>query len=239
MTSSVPTATLPSGSKIPLVGLGLWKLSTHTASTVHTALSVGYRLLDGAADYANERECGAGLAEAIKDGTVKREEVFVVSKLWNTDHAEEHVEAACRRSLTDWGLQWFDLYLIHFPLSLKYGERLTHVFRIRRCSDHSSRVDRALAPRMCCSLTPVDPAVRYPPGWSHDGTPTGTTITEPSPLHKTWAAMERLVEKGLVNNIGVCNMNGGLVMDLMSYAKIKPSVLQVEHHPWVPCALRR
>ena len=53
---------------------------------------------------------------------MKRSDLFITSKLWNTDHAEEHVEPACRRSLADWGLEYFDLYLIHFPIALKYGE---------------------------------------------------------------------------------------------------------------------
>jgi D-xylose reductase len=75
----------------------------------------------------------------------------------------------------------------------------------------------------------VDPKERYPPGWSVDGA--GTIATEASPLHKTWAAMEALVEKGLCKNIGISNYSGGLIMDVLTYAKIKPAVLQVEMHP--------
>lgn len=75
----------------------------------------------------------------------------------------------------------------------------------------------------------VDPKERYPPGWSVDGA--GTIAVEPSPLYKTWGAMEKLVEKGLTRNIGISNFAGGLVMDVLTYAKIKPAVLQVELHP--------
>ena len=62
---------------------GNWQVPKATAAqTVYDALKAGYRLLDGAADYGNEKECGEGLARAIADGVVKREEVYVVSKLW-------------------------------------------------------------------------------------------------------------------------------------------------------------
>ncbi|ORY66779.1 Aldo/keto reductase [Leucosporidium creatinivorum] len=105
----------------PLVGFGLWKVpNADAADTVYNALKAGYRLLDAAADYGNEKECGQGLARAIKDGVVTREEVFLVSKLWNTNHAYEHVKPACEKSLKDWGVDYFDLYLIHFPVSLAY-----------------------------------------------------------------------------------------------------------------------
>ena len=72
-----------------------------------------------AADYGNERECGEGVRRAIADGTVKREDVWVVSKLWNTFHAREHVREAVMRSLKDWGVDYFDLYYVHFRTSLR------------------------------------------------------------------------------------------------------------------------
>ena len=72
------------------------------------------------ADYGNEQECGQGVARAIKDGLVKREDLFLVSKLWNSFHDQEQVEPICRKQLRDWGLDYFDLYIVHFPISLKY-----------------------------------------------------------------------------------------------------------------------
>ncbi|KAK4705690.1 hypothetical protein P7C70_g516, partial [Phenoliferia sp. Uapishka_3] len=106
---------------LPKTGFGLWKVPGESAAeTVYQALKAGYRLLDGAADYGNEKECGDGLKRAISEGIVKREEVYVVSKLWNTFHAKEHVPIGLQRSLSDWGVSYFDLYLIHFPVSLKY-----------------------------------------------------------------------------------------------------------------------
>jgi D-xylose reductase len=65
-------------------------------------------------------ECGQGVARAIKDGLVKREDLFIVSKLWNTFHDGERVEPIVKKQLADWGLEYFDLYLIHFPVALEY-----------------------------------------------------------------------------------------------------------------------
>jgi len=77
-------------------------------------------LLDGACDYGNEVEVGQGIKRAIDEGIVTRKDLWVTSKLWNTFHRAEHVESACRRTLTDLGLEYLDLYLIHFPISIKY-----------------------------------------------------------------------------------------------------------------------
>jgi D-xylose reductase len=75
---------------------------------------------------------------------------------------------------------------------------------------------------------------RYPPEWLHDPDAASPGMKRaPVPLHQTWAAMEDLVDKGLVRQIGVCNYNSGLLHDLMSYARIKPSMLQIESHPYL------
>lgn len=71
-------------------------------------------------DYGNEVECGQGVARAIKEGIVKREELFIVSKLWNTFHDKERVEPICKKQLADWGIDYFDLYIVHFPVALEY-----------------------------------------------------------------------------------------------------------------------
>lgn len=71
-------------------------------------------------DYGNEQEAGQGVARAIKEGIVKRSDLFIVSKLWNSFHEKEHVGPICKKQLQDWGIDYFDLYLIHFPISLKY-----------------------------------------------------------------------------------------------------------------------
>jgi D-xylose reductase len=181
---------------MPSVGFGLWKVTDNTADVVYNAIKTGYRLLDGAADYGNEVEAGKGLKRAIDEGIVKREDVFVTSKLWNTFHARDKVVPIAKKQLADWGLDYFDLYLIHFPCSLEY----------------------------------VDPAVRYPPGWTNEA---GKVVVANDPLQGTWEGMEELVNLGLVKNIGISNMQGALILDLLKYAKIHPSVLQIEHHPYL------
>eukprot|EP01127_Copromyxa_protea_P006358 TRINITY_DN16176_c0_g1_i1.p1 TRINITY_DN16176_c0_g1~~TRINITY_DN16176_c0_g1_i1.p1 ORF type:complete len:315 (-),score=78.59 TRINITY_DN16176_c0_g1_i1:58-1002(-) len=115
------TTTLFTGKEMPLVGLGTWKIEKDVcADVVYTAIKVGYRLIDCASDYGNEKEVGQGINKAISEGIVKREDLFVTSKLWCTYHAKQHVKPAFERSLSDLGLEYLDLYLIHFPISLRY-----------------------------------------------------------------------------------------------------------------------
>ncbi|KAL9119062.1 MAG: hypothetical protein Q9187_004382 [Circinaria calcarea] len=118
---TAPSIQLNSGHQMPIVGFGLWKVNNDTcADQVYNAIKSGYRLFDGACDYGNEVESGQGVARAIKEGLVKREELFIVSKLWNSFHDKERVEPICKKQLKDWGIDYFDLYIMHFPISLKY-----------------------------------------------------------------------------------------------------------------------
>ncbi|KIW04691.1 uncharacterized protein PV09_04425 [Verruconis gallopava] len=112
---------LASGHKMPLVGFGLWKVpANQTADIVYNAIKTGYRLFDGAYDYQNEAEAGEGIRRAISEGIVKREDIFVTTKLWNNYHKREHALAAAQSQNKAWGLGYIDLYLIHFPVPLKY-----------------------------------------------------------------------------------------------------------------------
>ncbi|KAF8822108.1 putative Prostaglandin F synthase [Cardiosporidium cionae] len=114
-------ATLYTGKKIPNLGIGTWKLANEKAtSVVYNAIKLGYRHIDCASIYENEVEVGKGIHAAISEGICRREDLFVTSKLWNTDHRKEHVPEAIKRTLSDLQLTYLDLYLIHFPLSLKY-----------------------------------------------------------------------------------------------------------------------
>jgi D-xylose reductase len=186
---------------MPAVGLGLWKLERdQVAATVVDAIATGYRHLESAADYGNEAEVGEGIATAIEQGLCQRQDLWITSKLWNTYHRPEHVRPACEKTLSDLGLDYLDLYLVHFPIALKY----------------------------------VDFQKRYPPEWFYDpDAAQPTMVPDAVPLHETWAAMESLVEAGLVRNIGVCNYNSALLHDLMAYSRIKPAMLQVESHPYL------
>jgi len=109
------------GDGMPLVGLGMWKVPKEKCAEITLeSLKAGYTHIDSACDYGNEKEVGQGLKAALEGGVISREDLWVTSKLWNTSHAAEHVEEACRRTLDDLGLEYLDLYLIHFPISLAY-----------------------------------------------------------------------------------------------------------------------
>ena len=117
------TTTLPMTleSSPPAVGLGLWKIDrAETATMVEEAIRVGYRHLDSASDYGNEAEAGTGIRAALSAGLCRRDDLWVTSKLWNTYHDPRHVRAAAERTLNDLGLDYLDLYLVHFPIALRY-----------------------------------------------------------------------------------------------------------------------
>uniref|UniRef100_W5MHR3 alcohol dehydrogenase (NADP(+)) n=1 Tax=Lepisosteus oculatus TaxID=7918 RepID=W5MHR3_LEPOC len=123
---SCPYLTLSIGHKMPLIGLGTWKSAPGLVKqAVLCALDCGYRHFDCAAAYGNEREVGEALLERVGTGKqIKREEVFVTSKLWNTKHHPEDVESSCRKTLAELSLQYLDLYLIHWPMAFERGEVL-------------------------------------------------------------------------------------------------------------------
>nr|CAZ96022.1 NADP-dependent D-sorbitol-6-phosphate dehydrogenase [Saccharum hybrid cultivar] len=112
----VPTVTLSSGHRMPAVGLGVWRMEkTAIRGLIHAAIRNGYRHFDCAAKYGNEAEVGDALAEAFQSGLVKREDLFITTKLWNSDHG--HVVEACKDSLKKLQLACLDLYLVHFPVA--------------------------------------------------------------------------------------------------------------------------
>ena len=117
----VPTRKLANGAEIPTVGLGMWKVDQpHVARLIEDAVEVGYRHFDCACDYGNEAEVGQGLRSVRENGNCQREDLWITSKLWNTYHAAEHVQPACEKTLSDLGLDYLDLYLVHFPIATKF-----------------------------------------------------------------------------------------------------------------------
>lgn len=110
------------GNRLPMLGLGTWKSKPgEVRQAVYWAIEAGYRHLDCAAVYQNEREVGQGIADAMADGLVKRKELFVTSKLWNSNHRLEDVKPALEKSMNDLRLDYLDLYLVHWPVAFKPG----------------------------------------------------------------------------------------------------------------------
>ncbi|KAM4739679.1 aldo-keto reductase family 1 member A1-B isoform 1-T1 [Anableps anableps] len=186
-------AVLNTGRKMPLIGLGTWKSEPgKVKQAVIWALEAGYRHIDCAAIYGNEVEIGEALQEILgPDKSLRREDVFITSKLWNNRHHPEDVEPSLLKTLKDLKLEYLDLYLIHWPYAFQRGD------------------------------------VPFPR--KEDG----TLLYDDTDYKVTWAAMEKLVEKGLVRSIGLSNFNSRQIDDILSVASIKPTVLQVESHPYL------
>jgi len=185
------SVTLNTGASMPLIGLGTWKSAPNEAgNAVACALTeCGYRHIDCAAAYGNEKEVGAALAGVFNEGKVRREDVFITSKLWNIGHKREAVRPACEATLRDLGLEYLDLYLMHWGMAT---------------SDSHWAIDK-----------------------------NGVLALEPVSVRETWEAMEELVSAGLVKAIGVANFSVAQLIDLLSYAKVKPAMNQIEMHPYL------
>ncbi|MFI5025470.1 MAG: aldo/keto reductase [Solirubrobacterales bacterium] len=111
--TDIPDLELNSGHSIPQLGFGTWQIEPEDAGdAVGEALSLGYRLVDTAAAYGNEREVGG----ALNGSGIGREELFVTTKVWNSNHGREDTQRACHKSLSKLGLDYLDLYLIHWPV---------------------------------------------------------------------------------------------------------------------------
>jgi D-xylose reductase len=163
---------------MPRLGLGTF-LGESVEEVVYTAIKEGIRLIDTAARYLNEKQVGQGIARAISEGLVRREDLFVVTKLWCGD--KKNVVGAIERQLADLNLTYVDLYLDHWPMQIFEWEGKSYKI----------------------------------------------------PTHFVWKSMEQCVKKGYTRAIGISNYNVQKIMDILSYAEIKPSVLQVEINPYL------
>jgi alcohol dehydrogenase (NADP+) len=188
----VPKVTLYNGARIPVVGLGTFGSDNYTpdqvATAVKQAIKLGYRHLDCASVYGNEKEIGGALKEVFAEGIVKREELWITSKVWNNMHSD--VIGSCKRSMADLGVDYLDLYLVHWPFPNHHAKGVT-----------------------------VDSRDPHAVPYIHEN------------YMKTWEAMEKLVDMGLVKNIGTSNMTIAKMQLLLRDCRIKPVVNEMEMHP--------
>jgi diketogulonate reductase-like aldo/keto reductase len=179
---------------IPAVGFGtLIPDLVATKQATKTALEVGFRHLDCAERYRNEEAVGDAMREAFETGTLRREDLFVTTKLWNSNHRPERVrpafDASCRRLQVD----YVDCYLIHTPFAFQPGD------------DQDPRDD------------------------------SGQVIYDPEvTLVDTWRALERLVDDGACRSIGLSDISLEKLREIVAAARIKPAVVEVESHPYLP-----
>ena len=113
---------LSNGVKMPCLGFGTWQSSDgeEAYNAVLSALRLGYRHIDTAAAYGNEKSVGRAIADFLKESSVRRSDLFITTKLWNEDHGYENAKKAIEVSLEKLGLDYLDLYLIHWPNPLKF-----------------------------------------------------------------------------------------------------------------------
>ena len=179
---------------IPVIGFGtLIRDPVAARQAIKAALEVGFRHLDGAELYRNEDVVGDAMREAFEAGTVRREELFVTTKLWNNNHRPERVKPALEASLRRLQLDYVDCYLVHTPFAFKPGDEM------------------------------------YPRD-EHDQPIYDTEVT----LIETWRAMERLVDEGICRSIGLSDITLDKLKEIVAAARIKPAVVEVECHPYLP-----
>ncbi len=179
---------------IPALGFGtLIPDPVATRNATKAALEAGFRLLDTAERYRTEKEVGEAMQQVFQEGQIKREDVFVITKLWNTNHRPEHVKPAFEASLKKLQLDFVDLYLIHTPFAFKHGDD-----QDPRDADGNVIYDKEVT------------------------------------LLDTWRALERLVDEGKCKAIGLSDVNLEQVQSIYEAARIKPAVVHVESHPYLP-----
>jgi diketogulonate reductase-like aldo/keto reductase len=179
---------------IPAVGFGtLIPDPAATKEATRTALEVGFRHFDCAERYRNEAAVGDAMQDVFRAGEVRREDVFVTTKLWNSNHRPERVKPAFDASRQRLQLDHVDCYLIHTPFAFQPGD------------DQDPRDERG--------------QVIYD---------SGVTLVD------TWGALERLVDDGQCRSIGLSDISLDKLKEIVSAARIKPAVVQVESHPYLP-----
>jgi diketogulonate reductase-like aldo/keto reductase len=179
---------------MPALGFGtLIPDPVATRNATKAALEAGFRVLDTAERYRTENEVGEAMQEVFKEGKVKRADVFVITKLWNTNHRPQRVKPAFEASLKRLRVDYVDLYLIHTPFAFQPGEEQD--------------------PRDASGNVIYDK---------------GVTLLD------TWRALEALVDEGRCQAIGLSDVNVEQAKTIYDAARIKPAVVHVESHPYLP-----
>jgi len=179
---------------IPALGFGtLIPDPIATKNATKAALEAGFRALDTAERYRTEKEVGEAMKEVFKAGKIKREDVFVATKLWNTNHRPERVKPAFEASLKRLQLDYVDLYLIHTPFAFQPGDE----------QDPRDAKGNVIYDR-------------------------GVTLLD------TWRALEELVDGGKCKAIGLSDIGLEKLKEIFEAATIKPAVVHVESHPYLP-----
>ncbi|BEJ14587.1 hypothetical protein CspHIS471_0403540 [Cutaneotrichosporon sp. HIS471] len=187
--------TLSDGRKIPSVGLGTWQSPKgEVAKAVEHALKNSYRHIDCAWAYGNEAEVGEG----IKKAGLPRDQFWITSKLFELHHHPEHVSLAIKDTLKNLGLEYLDLYLLHWNINFQVDAPEGVLPTIEHALTDKESGKLLLDVDLCEDIMP------------------------------TWREMEKLVDQGLVKSIGVSNLNINRVKKLLKEARIKPVVNQVE-----------
>ncbi|CAE6762731.1 aldo/keto reductase [Paraburkholderia domus] len=182
------------GGDMPALGFGtLIPDAATTTRATRDALEAGYRHFDCAERYRNEREVGEALRVGLAAGGIAREDIFMTTKLWNSNHRPERVEPAFEASLERLGLDYLDLYLIHTPFAFHPGDE----------QDPRDKNGDVIYDK-------------------------GVTLLD------TWRAMEDLVDRGRCRAIGLSDIGLNELRPLYESARIKPAVVQVEAHPYLP-----
>src|SRR5271163_1368037 len=179
---------------IPALGFGtLIPDPVATITATKAALEAGFRQLDAAERYRNEQEVGEAMQEVFKSGTIKREDVFIATKLWNNNHRPERVKPAFEASLKRLQLDYVELYLIHTPFAFQPGDE-----QDPRDADGQVIYDK------------------------------GVTLLD------TWRALEGLVDEGKCKAIGLSDVGLDQTKEVFEAGRIKPAVVHVESHPYLP-----
>src|ERR1700677_1680611 len=179
---------------MPVLGFGtLIPDAAATITATRGALEAGFRHFDCAERYGNEREVGDALQVGLAAEGISRGDIFVTTKVWNTNHRPERIEPAFQASLERLGLNYLDLYLIHTPFACQPGDE-----QDPRDQNATVLYDR------------------------------GVTLLD------TWRAMESLVDQGRCRAIGLSDIALDALIPIYEAARIKPAVVQVESHPYLP-----